>query len=835
MRGERVQERITSSQRRFSLGISWLDLKLGVRMLFKFPGLTLVGTLALTIAITTVSGFHAFTEHFVSPELPVPEGDRVVAIWNVDARDGGYARQTFGDMLAWRRELESLEDVGTFTRHQRVIVNAEGRARSVRAAQISPSAFRMLRVPTFLGRPLVDDDERQGGPAVAVIAYDLWQSEFGADLEIVGKTIRMGGVPHTLVGVMPSGFEFPYSEQLWTPFRIPSNSLAPGEGPGVQFIIGRLASGVTLEEAEAELQGVGARFAAEYSETHEQLRPQIGGYAKSVGPAESRDLVNLMRVLRIVIVVVLIIAGVNVGTLVYARTAARVAEISVRKALGASRRRIALQMFAEALVLASLSGALGIGITMWALKEVLALMSSSDSIPYWWDAGVGSGTVLLVVGLVLLSAVLTGVVPALAITGRRLRSSLQWVGAGESGLRFGKVASAIVVTQVAISLGALTIGGIVVGPFMEDYAMDDGVARAEYLSAELRQDREPSWSDGTEGGAAEFARDAEVWRELGRRVSREPGVLGVTFGTSLPGAEHPVRSYQLAGVPLPFGGAYSNRARVAWIEPGYYATFDVPMLLGRAFNTGDLVGSEARVAIVNEAFVRRVLELGEPIGHRIRLDRSDNGEPGSWAEIVGVVSNVTVDMGSDPGGWPAVYFPLVATANTIHMAVHLGEDPSLFAGRLRSIGGGLDPSLVLDRLGTLDDIVGAPVKVMYLLGLSIGLLVLAALVLATAGVYSLMSFTVSQRTREIGIRTALGAHPRRIVTDVFSRAILQLLLGTALGLLPLMAPGDLLFQYGPWAAIGIAGVMLIMGLAACWNPMRRALRIQPTEALREGG
>ena len=147
----------------------------------------------------------------------------------------------------------------------------------------------------------------------------------------------------------------------------------------------------------------------------------------------------------------------------------------------------------------------------------------------------------------------------------------------------------------------------------------------------------------------------------------------------------------------------------------------------------------------------------------------------------------------------------------------------------------MDPSLVLDRLGTLDDIVGAPVKVMYLFGLSMGLLVLAALVLATAGVYSLMSFTVSQRTREIGIRTALGAHPRRIVTDVFSRAILQLLLGTALGLIPLMAPGDLLFQYGPWAAIGIAGVMLIMGLAACWNPVRRALRIQPTEALREGG
>ncbi len=177
----------------------------------------------------------------------------------------------------------------------------------------------------------------------------------------------------------------------------------------------------------------------------------------------------------------------------------------------------------------------------------------------------------------------------------------------------------------------------------------------------------------------------------------------------------------------------------------------------------------------------------------------------------------------------------MSTAGAIHLAVHLSEDPSLFIGRLREIGGGLDPLLVLHRPRTLDDIVGTMVTVMHLFGLGIGLLVLAALVLSTAGVYSLMSFTVSQRTREIGIRSALGAHPRRVVSEVFSRAILQLLLGTSLGLVPLMGPGDRLFEHGPWPAIGIAGIMLIMGLTACGNPVIRALRIQPTEALREGG
>ena len=822
--------------RRWGLGVSPLDLKLGVRMLIKYPGLTVVGTLAMSIAIATVAGFHAFTENFVGPNLPVPEADRVVGVWNVDVGGGGRGQQTLGDMLTWRNELESLEDVGAFTLHQRVIFSTDGRGRSVRAARISSSAFRMLRVPPLLGRPLVADDERPGGPPVALIAFELWQSEFGADPSVVGKTIRMGGVQHAVVGVMPSGFGFPINEQVWTPFRTPSSNLMPGAGPRVVITIGRLAPGVTLEEAEVELQAVGSRLAAAYPETHQQLGPQINAYAKSFIDADDPSLAKLMSLLRILIVIVLIVAAVNVGTLVYARTAARVREISVRKALGASRQRIALQLFAEALVLASLAGALGIGIAMWALNQVMTRLTiQEEGIPYWWDAGMGSTTVLLVVGLVLLCAVLTGILPALGVTGRRAGSSLQRAGAGASGLRFGKVASAVVVTQVAISLGALTLGGTFLGRFLEDYALDDGIARDEYLAAEVRLDREPSSSDGREARAADFARNARIWRELGRRVSGQPGVRGVTFGTSLPGMEHPVQVYQLEGVPLPLGDFFSMRARVAWVEPGYFDVFGVPLRVGRAFNAGDVMGTEARVAIVNQAFVRRVLGFAEPIGWRIQLNPLEDSASGQWAEIVGVVPDLAVDMGSRPGEWPAIYFPLVSTARPIHLAVHLREDPSLFTGRLRAIGGGLDPSLVLHRPRTLDEVAGTMVAVMHLFGLGIGMLVLAALVLSTAGVYSLMSFTVSQRTREIGIRTALGANPQRVVSEVFSRAILQLLLGTSLGLVPLMDAGDRLFEHGPWSAIGIAGIMLIMGLTACGNPVMRALRIQPTEALREGG
>jgi len=816
-----------------SLGFSLLDLKLGVRMLFKYPGLTLVGTLAMSVAIATVAGFHAFTGQFISPHLPVPDGDRVVGLWNVDAAGGGRGRQTVGDMLTWRTELESLEDVGAFTTHERVIFSAAGgRARSVRAARISPSAFRMLRVPPLMGRPLVADDEQPGSPEVAVLGFDLWQSEFKADPAIVGKTIRMGGVQHAVVGVMPAGFNFPINEQLWTPFRIPSSSLEPGAGPRVAYTIGRLAPGFSLEEASAEVKGVGSRLTSDYPETHQRLRPRITAYTKSLMDVEDAGMV--LSVLRLLIVLVLVIAAVNVGTLVYARTAARGSEISVRNALGASRLRIALQLFAEALVLASLAGAVGMGIAVWAVRKVMSLMALETDFPYWWDAGVDSTTVVLVVGLVLLAAVLTGILPALGVTARRVGSSLQRAGAGGGGLRFGWAASAVVVLQVSISLGALTIGGTYVGRFIEDYAMEDGVEREEYLAAELRMDRDPSLFDSRDAMVAELARTAEIWRELGRRVSREPGVLGVTFGTSFPGVGHPVEVFGAEGVPLPFEGAPGHRSRVAWIEPGYFDVFDVPLLAGRAFNPGDVTSSQARVAIVNEAFVRKVLDFGEPIGQRIHLNPLDDDAPPQWAEVVGVVPDLTVDMGSRPGAWPAIYLPLVGTDQPVHMAVHLRDEPILFVGRLRAIGGVLDPTMVLYKPRVLEEIVRAPVKVMHLFGIGIGLLVLAALVLSTAGVYALMSFTVAQRTREIGIRTALGAAPQRVVSEVFSRAILQLLVGTALGLTPLMGPGDLLFEHGPWSAIGIAGVMVIMGLAACANPLRRAVRIQPTEALREG-
>lgn len=828
--------RISREKRSSSFGFSWLDLRLGVRMLFKYPGLTLVGTLAMSVAITTVGGVHAFAEIFVGPHLPVPDGGRVVAIWNVDTETGSRVQQTLGDVLSWRREVESIEDIGAFVTVERVLSTNGGQTQSVRVAQISPAVFRMLRVPPIMGRPLTDADAQPGGTAVVLIGSQLWRSALAADPAVVGTSIRLGNVPHTVVGVMPEGFHFPINEQVWIAAGVPTSTYGPGAGPSVQFTVGRLAPGTTLDGAQAELDALGARLSAEYPGTHRALRPRVDAYTRSFADAEDPTLDEAMSILRVLILVVLIVAAVNVGTLVYARSAARVGEISIRTALGASRRRVAGQLFAEALVLASIAGALGFGATVVLVRWIFRVLASFDEgIPYWWDGRVGWSTLGLVVALVLASAALTGIPPALGVTGRGVRSRLQRVGTGDRGLSFGRAASTIVVAQVAISVAALTLAGTFLRPFLEDYAMDDGIARSEYLTAEVRLDRGMSTPDTPRDAAANFARNAEIWRELGSRVSREPDVLAVTFGTSFPGMEHPVEPFEAQGIPLARAGGYGHRSRVAWVEPGFFEAFDVPILSGRTFDAADVTGTEARVALVNGAFIRHILDGAEPIGQRVRLDLAGDGREGEWIEIVGVVPDLTVDMGSAPGEWPAMYFPLVGTDRPIHIAVRVADEPERLAGRLESMGQALDPALVVHRPRTLEEMAGTMVRIIYVFGIGTVLLVVAALVLATAGVYSLMSFTVAQRTREIGIRTALGANAHRVARDVFSRALAQVGAGTGLGLLiGWFGTRQAILSQGAGPIAGIVLIMLLMGIIACGYPVRRALRIQPTEALHEG-
>jgi predicted permease len=727
---------------------------------------------------------------------------------------------------------------------ERAVAAGDGQPRLVHAAQISASAFELLRVAPLLGRPLVENDEESGGAEVVVLGFELWQSALQGDPAIVGKTIRVGGDDHTVVGVMPRGFAFPRREQLWTPLRVPNAGLPPGTGPVIDMSFGRLAPDVTLKEAEAELQVVGLRLAADYRQTHSGLRPRIASYARSFLEANEPGLPLLMSAARALIGIVVLVVAVNVGTLVYARNAARVGEVALRMALGASRRRIAVQMFLEALVLASLAGAVGLAIAAWPLhllREVFATsVAQGDALPYWFVVRVGPSTALLVLGLVVMCAGVTGILPALKLTDRHVRSQLQRVQGGVSGLRFGRASTLVVVSQVALSVALLTIAGAQLRTFVDDWMSldDEDITRAGYVAAQLRWDGAPFASRTGDAAGAESARRAQTWRALDRLLSQESGVRGVTFDAFLG-----MRPFQ-----VPSSDASASRwTSVVAIAPDDFTVYDVSVLAGRAFDETDATTAARRVAIVNEAFVRTALPTPEAIGQRVRPFDSQSGRSlGETLEIVGLVrDSLTYEITQRGPGWaaqPTIYVPLTAATPTLRMIVHVRDEAEQFVPRLRAVAARIDPTLVVHRPMPLEKIDAIDGLFLRLYGFGVAFLVFAVVLLSTAGVYSMMSFMVAQRTREVGIRIALGARPTRVVRDVFSRALRQVGAGTALGLgIGLAASdgpfalSDGVFHHGPELMIGIAALIVLTGVIACGIPLKRALRIQPTEALRAEG
>jgi predicted permease len=585
---------------------------------------------------------------------------------------------------------------------------------------------------------------------------------------------------------------------------------------------------VTVNEVEAQLQVVGSRLSADHPQTHATLRPRMMAYARSFLEAGEPGLAQLMSAAQVLIGIVVLIVAVNVGTLVYARNAARVGEVALRMALGASRRRIAVQMFVEALVLASLAGAVALVVMAWplsVLREVFTTnIAQGAPLPYWFVVRVGPSTTLIIVGLVLLCAVLTGILPALKLTDRQMRSTLQRVQEGVSGLRFGRATTAVIVTQVAISVALLTVAGAQLRTLVGDWmSIDDGeFALAGYLTAQLRWD------------TAEPARHATTWRALGRQLSEEPGVRGVTFDTFIG-----TRPFQAASTDAAPRWTY-----IAAIEPNYFAVYDTPILAGRAFDAADATVIRRPVAMVNEAFVREVLSTGDAVGQRIRpFDPRGSRSPGEALEIVGVVRDTPrFEISQQGPAWvtpPTIYVPLSPTPSPVRMTVRVRDDPQQFVPRVSAIAAGIDPTLVVYQPRPLERIDSTDELFLRLYGIGVVFVVFAVLLLATAGVYSMMSFTVAQRTREIGIRTALGARPTRVVGDVFSRALRQVATGTALGFALGFVASDGpfalsngLFVDGPWLIIGVAALILATVGLACGIPLRRALRIQPTEALR---
>lgn len=807
---------------------SWLDFKVGFRMLARYPGLTLVGTVAIAVGIALGTVYFEGLDKWQNPRLPVRDAERVLSIRLWDADDFRPEARSLHDFAVWREQVKTIDHLGASVRFVRNLATEDGRVEPVQGAEVTASAFRLMETPPLLGRALSEQDAQPAEPPVVVISHTLWQTRFANDPGILGRVVKVGTTDATIVGVMPKGFGFPVSERIWTPLRVDGSVLAPRTGPAAS-IFGRLADGKSMADARAELGVIGARLAAANPETHEHLRPRVTTYAKPLAEGGQAELIrNVLYVVNGIFLMLLGIVCVNVATLVFARTATRGWEIAVRSALGASRGRIISQLFIEALVLASIGALAGLFVAKIAISQGLGLLGASDGLPFWIDDGLSWRTVAYAVLLTLFGAAIIGILPALRVTRVNVQDAIRSEGEARSGLRFGGFWTTVIVLQVAITVAFLPLaaGGVFESNRFNQRA--EGIGAERFLTAGIEMDREDHVADS----AAFASRARASFEELERRLNEDPAVDEVAFADRLPVEDqfkYNIEVDTTTGVPA----AGLRRSTLVHISSGFFDTFGTSIVAGRDFVPIDF--ETGRVMIVNQSFARHVLGERNPIGQRVKIVSGEDSRAtgDEWYEIVGMVKDFGWQL-PNPAEQSAMYRPqLAASGRDFSIAIRM-RDPDSFATRLRTVAAEVDPTIRLTDVQPLSRVGGGEAQMNWALTSVAWLVSFIVLLLSATGIHSLMAFTVARRTREIGIRVALGARPGRIVAGIFSRAFLQISAGVVAGsaLALFMGVGSTRQMLLLLAADGI---MLAVGLVACAIPVRRALSIDPTEALRAEG
>jgi predicted permease len=813
--------------------VSWLDWKLGARLLLKYPALTIIGGVSLAGAIAIGSVGIELADELLYKRLPFPEGGRIVRLETQDAAASRVEPRVLHDFAIWRRSLKTVTELGAARLSERNVPGA-GRVESLPVAEITASAFPLTRVPPLLGRPLQPTDEMQGAEPVVVLGYDVWQRHFLHDPAIIGRVVTVGRTARTVVGVMPPRFGFPYNQQLWVPLLV--QDAPPRAGPAVQ-VFGRLAGGASWQDAAAELDVVSARLAADQPATHAQLRTRVRAFAGRT-PGDPLQLEDLA--VHAIVLLLLTAVSANVATLIFARTAMREPEMVVRHALGASRARVVAQIVTEGLVLSLAAAVLGLVVAQTTVRYAWARASQiiGDGLPFWVDLKLEPAAVAYALLLALVAAVLIGLLPALKATGVSVQRGLQGITSTGGTMKFGGIWSFIVGAQVACTLLFVPAAVGIFTNTLHDKSRSTEFPAESYLTFRLGMDDEALAGErGVPDDAQIGARRARAYEELASRVREEPGVTHVTHGDRLPTTAPEwvaVELQQDGAPPARLDGNYEGGFAMAAVGAGYHDAFGAKIVAGRGLQAADAVTPNGPV-VVNEAFMRVVGR--NPVGARVRtLQRGSQRELGPWHEIVGVVT----DLWTFPADWSgAAYIYRAASAaelDPVVVAVRVAGDAAPLAPRVAALARQIDAGLHLRDIVTLDDLVAQEQSRMVAGSVVFGSVLLVAVVFSAAGLYALMAVAVKRRTREIGIRIALGATPRRVLGHVFARAARQLGGG--------IIAGDSLILLLAWRADSLTPALLVtsaitsvimatVGVLACAAPARRALRIQPTEALRE--
>jgi predicted permease len=814
-------------------GVPWLgrfslDVRLAARRLRKDWGLTAIGGLAMTIAIAIAAGGFSFVRAFSGETVSLDEGNRVVAIQTWSQAQGRSIDTTPEDFERWRDELRSVEDVGAFrTMRSNLTLSADAPApraepNMVNVAEMSAAGFGLARVPPLYGRSLIEADEHPDAEPVVVIGYDVWRMRFAANPQVIGQRVRLDATVRTVVGVMPKGFAFPINHEYWIPLRAVSPTPAWNEGPEI-IAFGRLAPAATVETAQGEIAtlGLAPRAARSDAPAPTPLYARITPYAQLFTYIADGNLILLL------LAVLLVPPCANIAILVYARTVVRQQEFAIRAALGASRGRIVAQVFLEMLLVSAAAACAALLLVQFVLARLQVFHSGAN--PFWLDLGVSPGSALYVGALAMLAGAIAGVVPAMQATGGLMQSGLR-VRSDGSGARLGKLWSAMIIAQIALAVVFIPLAVNMGWGMLRPSVVGPGFAVEDYMTARVQ----------FFGPAAQLA---QLQRDLVRGFEADAGIGAVAVSQIVPGVEPTRRVFELeqirAAAPVDGDLAPATSLPVAAnrVGRGFFETFGVAVLAGRAFETDDFE-HERKSVLINRTFADRLASWpGGLLGRRIRDRSTGSSEPEAWYEIVGVVADLPANDEA-----PRLYLPLTpGEVSPLMLTFRINPGVSGTAGRLREIAGSVHPELLVDEVDRLEErylrFQDERMATVY----ALAIVTLSVVLLSAAGMYALMSFTVNQRRREIGLRSALGAQPLQLLAGTFRKPVRQIAAGAALGLLAAYLAGgvipieDLGGRQVPGVLVVAALFILVVGVLSVAEPARRALRLAPTEALRDGG
>jgi predicted permease len=796
------------------------DLRFGFRSLVKNPGFAVVAIITLSLGIGANTAIFSVVNGVLLRPLPYSEPDRLMMAYISRGQSPtGKAPLCQADFLDWKSQNQAFESIAAYSTN-RFNFSGEESPEQVPGALVTADFFNTLGVQPAVGRAFLPDEDKAGGGQTLVISDGFWRRHFGANPGILDHQITLNSKAYTIIGIMPAGFSFPDKDiELWVAER-----LAPTRrGPYYMRGLARLRPDVTIEQAKAEMSVIAARV---QEQTNSQDK-DVTWTATSLTDATVGDIRTTLWLLAGAVLFVLLIASANVANLLLARATGREKEMSIRLALGASRARLLRQLLTESLLLAMCGGTIGLLLAVWGIDLLLAI--SPADIPRLQEVNIDGRVLGFTLLVATLSGLIFGLAPALQSSRLNLNTSLKEGGRNNTesaGKR--RMRNTLIVAEIALSLMLLVGAGLMMKSFIKLQSVSPGFKPEQILTMNLSLPR------------AKYDNSEKVisfYQQLINQVKTVPGVEAAGVTISLPPNKLTISdNFTIEGKPVAQGSS-EPIVPIIFSSPDYFNVLGVPLIDGRFFNDADKANSPS-VVIINQTFAERYFPNENPVGKRLKAGRGEkNTNP--WMEIVGVVGDIKY-TGLDAKPEPAYYLPIAQVGwRDTYLAVRTSSNPITLAPALRQEIRALDKDLPVTNITTMEQLLAESVAQPRFRTLLLGIFAVVALILASVGIYGVISYTVTRRTNEIGIRMALGAQTSEILKLVIRQGMTLAVVGVGIGIAASLALTQVLEKLLYEVSVtdsatfaGVAGLLSLVALLACYIPARRATKVDPMIALR---